>query len=430
MAGRIGWFIPVVAIAMFSTQAIMADETDLKHEVASLLELGWEPSPQAQVKAKQQAFKLVGMAPDDSRIAYAYVIVQVRQRKYPEADLLLNRVLIKEKDNLYALRTKIWLCMHQKQYDVALLGLKRLSDLLAADAPSTTVNENDEVRLEMAAFIGRMMAYLTGPAQENRDPLSIETQQEKIFSALSVEHQEAFIDGRDSVANRYAELSGETTRIREQELAEAEAGKREVQEALAMQEQRVALERAEVEPLREKTQSEFGSRMADLESGARPLIERMSQLEAQAAIIQRQRMFTANDINNLRELAANTDDPYEHDRLLRRSDQLSIDVRRFELDLTGLDREAAGVRAQHSQLLVQQRQLQDRFRADMGRLAGRIEIQQQELKKKAADQRRLVKSVSGTSPRVRELARLAIALESYEPLALERERARLLASFE
>ena len=146
MSRRIGWAVLAVAIAGLPLASAVADEAKLREEVAKLFELGWEPSLQAQVAAKEQAFKLVEMAPDDSRIAYAYALVQIRQRKYPDADRLLDRVLVKEKENLYAWRTNIWLSMLQKQYANALLGMERVSVLLVAAGPVATASKDNEVR--------------------------------------------------------------------------------------------------------------------------------------------------------------------------------------------------------------------------------------------------------------------------------------------
>ena len=231
------------------------------------------------------------------------------------------------------------------------------------------------------------------------------------------------------MTDRYAELTGEGSRNKEQALADAEVRKREVQAALGQQQEQIAAERAEVEPLRESLESEFRSEIADLEKRAQPLFERLTRLESEAAVVRRQALNLAADIDSLQIHASKTKDPYERDRLLREADRLTIYYRRHEVELSGMEAEAAGLQAQRNQLLIQQQQAQARYQAELGRLAGKLEGLERDLKRIVAEDRKLSKPVSGNTPRVRDLARVATAFTTYDQLPLERERQRVLDSF-
>jgi hypothetical protein len=417
-------------LAMLLPVSARAEEADLKAEVAQLFQLGWQPSLDAQTAAQEQAFKLVEMAPADPRLAYAYALVQIRQRKYAEADRLVNRFLVKEKEDFYAWRTKIWLSVLQKQYDAAKMGMDRASQLFSQDGPQVAESEAILLRQEMAGFLGRTAGFLAGPAGDQGGALRLAEQQEKILGRLNEQQREAFLNGRDQVMTRYSELTGEGAQTKEQALVDAETRKREVRAELEKQEERIAAERAEVEPLREKLESEFRSELADLELRARPLLERMTRLESQGAVVRQQAFGLAAEIEELQRRAARTKEPLERDRLLRQADRLTVFYRQYEAQLRGLEIEARGVAAQRNQLLLQQQQTQARYQADMGRLAGRIEESERGLQRISAEHRKLSKPVSGNTPRVRELARVATALTTYEQLPLDQERQRILASFD
>lgn len=407
-----------------------ADEPDLKQEVAKLFETGWQPSLKANAAADEQFAKLDKLAPVDRRIPYAHALVKIRQRKYAEASRLVEDVVSREPHNWHAWRTKIWLSMLMKNYDQAMAEMDRVAQLVAAVDDEVAPEQIESLQAGLARFLGRMFGYLDGPAGDDVPLAGLDEGRRSVEARLSAAQREVFAQAQRTVTDRFAELTGEGDRTREQALADAEARKEQIQDDLRQQEQRIDEELGEIDPLREKFESEFQSEMADLREKERPLLERLTRLEAQAARVRNEAAPLAAEIDHLERRAARERDEVRRRSLLREADRIAIILRRYEAELLALDREYAGVNAQRARLLAQAQQAQARYQRDMGHLQARVEGLRKELKKIDLQERNLSKPATGNVPRARELDRVAKAFTTYEQLPLEAERRRILDSFD
>jgi hypothetical protein len=407
-----------------------ADAPDLKQEVTKLFETGWQPSLKANTAADEQYAKLDKLAPVDRRIPYAHALVKIRQRKYADASRLVAGVVAHEPQNWHAWRTKIWLSMLMKDYPQAMVEMDQVAQLVAAVDEGDSPDQVENLQVGLARFLGRMYGYLEGPAAGDVTHAALDEGRQKVEARLSARQREAFAQAQGTVTERYAELTGEGDRTREQALVDAEARKEQIKDDLQQQEQRITEELGEIGPLRDKFESEFKTEMADLQDKERPLLERLTRLEAQAARVRNEAASLAAEIDHLERLAAREKDADRRQRLLREAGRIAVIYRRYDAELFSLNREYAGVNAQRALLMGQAQQARARYQRDMGQLQGRAEGLRRDQKRIDTEERKLAKPSSGNVPRVREIARVANAFTTYEQLPLEAERARILNSFE
>jgi len=421
------WILSVV-FAVLMSGPLPGAEAELQDEVAKLFAVGWQPSLKARSACAEQFSKLDKMAPADRRVPYAYALVHIRQRSYSYAAKLVGGVLEKQPDNLHAWRVKIWLSMLLKEYSAAMSETDRAAQVIGTD-PLESPGDVDTSGLEMAAFLGRIYGFLGGPASDQVSGALVETSQEKVRNRLTELQREAFEEGRRAIADRFADMTSEQTRTREQAVVDAENRAAQIKADLAAQANRIAQELKEIGPKQEKAESELKSELSSIDGHEQPLLSQLARLESQAVIIRREALPIAADIETLERLAARERDPIERARLLREADRLAILYRRYDAQLAALEREAAGINAQRAQLIAQRRQLQAQYQREIGQLQRTVEELRRGEKRVAMEERKLTNPTTGNTPRVRELARVAKAFTTYEQLPLESERQRILDSF-
>ncbi len=420
-------FTPLVALP--PVVCLGAEAPDVKQEVKKLFETGWQPSLKANLAADEQFAKLDKLAPVDRRIPYAHALVKIRQRKYADASRLVAGVLAHEPQNWHAWRTKIWLSMLMKDYRQAMVEMDQVGQLVAAVHEGDSPDQVESLQVGLAKFLGRMYGYLEGPVADDVTRAALAEGRQKVEARLSANQRDAFAEALGTVTVRYAELTGEGDRTREQALVDAEARKEQIKDDLQQQEQRITEEMGEIGPLRDKFESEFKSEMADLQKKESPLLERLTRLEVQAARVRNEAASLAAEIDHLERLAAREKDADRRQRLLREAGRVAVIYRRYDGELFSLNREYAGVNAQRAVLMSQAQQARARYQRDMGQLQGRAEGLKRDQKRIDTQERKLAKPTSGNVPRVREIARVANAFTTYEQLPLEAERARILNSF-
>ncbi|HTN76002.1 MAG TPA: hypothetical protein VL096_12175, partial [Pirellulaceae bacterium] len=96
-------FLAVAAFGIFvSSSAISALAAPVT--LAELLEVGWDTKPQSRADADRIYRQFVEQSPGDNQIVYAYALVKMQQRDYPEATRLLDQYLAIAKTDLAAWR--------------------------------------------------------------------------------------------------------------------------------------------------------------------------------------------------------------------------------------------------------------------------------------------------------------------------------------
>jgi hypothetical protein len=275
-----------------------------------------------------------------------------------------------------------------------------------------------------------MHGFLAGPAADDMTPATLQEAQLRVVKTMSETQLEAFQEASRGVIARFAALTGEGQRTREQAVRDAEQQRREMQVHYEKEAERIAQEMAEIEPLREKFESEFQAELADLRQKELPLLERLARIESQAAVVQRQALPYAADIQELERQAARERDPDRRRRLLDEAGRVAIVYRRYEAQLAGLEREAAVVQAQRAQLVGLGQQARARYQRDMGGLQEQAKTLDRQRKRIEVETQKLSEPFRSNTPRVRELARVAQAFTTYEEFPLETERRRILDCFD
>jgi len=418
----------VFAVLLCAAADVQADEAKLKHELARLMEIGWQPSIKARAEAAEQ-FELVGrMAPIDGRVPYAYALVQVRQRKYPEAAKLVADVLAKDEKNVHAWRTKIWISMLTKDCATAMVEMDSLGKVLG-EGDGGSVGEVDETKQELARFLGRMFGFLEGPGEGQAAAALVDSQQRKVFSRLTDPQQTAFTEARHAVAERYASLTGEQESTKDEAIKEQQRRKEALRDEVQRRRKQIAKELAFIEPERDRLEDELRTELDEVAKLERPLLSELSGLEARAVIVRREMSVFTSDIARLERLLERERDPVQRERLRRDIDRLASILTRYEADLLVLNRQARAIHARRVQLEARRRQAQAMYQRDTARIESKLTDLRRQSRRVDVDQKRIEKPTTGNTPRVRNIEREAKAFTTYEQLPVQAERQRLLDSF-
>ena len=167
-----------------------ADEHEFKTEITALLDQGWRPTPSETTHADLAAHYAAAQSalPGDPRAAYAYALVQFRQRKYDDAIKLLDQVIAGDKLNWPARRARAWLLILTKKHALALVEMDTLTKLLPKEDKQ---GEAEEEFSKTAALLGRLFAYLEGPGAGLVNDTILLDQKQKQWERLSPGRREA-----------------------------------------------------------------------------------------------------------------------------------------------------------------------------------------------------------------------------------------------
>src|SRR5947208_1240654 len=88
-------FGSLLLLGVLPAARIWADEREFKTEITALLDQGWKPTPNEKTHADLAEHYAAAKSalPGDPRAAYAYALVQFRQRRYHDAIKLLDQVI-------------------------------------------------------------------------------------------------------------------------------------------------------------------------------------------------------------------------------------------------------------------------------------------------------------------------------------------------
>lgn len=201
-----------------------------------LLEIAEKNTPPAVAAARAQYEQLKKANPDDARIDYVYGVALVNQHLYGEALPLVARYLARHADDGNAIRTKIWIELHDRQYAPALkdaVGLSRLFPKRSRAKPNPEFEE-------AARFLGAVFGYLELARPEAVDEKLRSASKNQVLSALGDAYLSAFEEGRQKVADRLAELDKEQKEKQDRAAETLDERQGKVKEAIADDRQKIA----------------------------------------------------------------------------------------------------------------------------------------------------------------------------------------------
>jgi hypothetical protein len=397
-----------------------SDPAELKAGMKAMFDAGWSRTSKGREAAQRQYDRLRAAAANNAQVRYAYVLVQLRQYRYPDAAKLIGDVVAVDKANMTAMKLKVWLAAVTKEYADSLSAMERLGDLLPRnDAKAEAANR------ETVAFLGRMCGYFEGPGQDNVDELLAVKCRQRITDRLNTAERAVFEETRRGIVEQFTGTS-KAIGAKAAE-SEAEAVKQREQDLKELQEkaEKTAAEIKVVEARNEKLKKDLDYELQKLVQREQPIVVTMQQIETQIRPLRDDIRSMDNRIAVLNDAAAREKDPGTQQAYLNDAASWRLQRNQRIATLDGLTRRHATL---SNDLAVVQQQKQLAI-GKFQREAGQVDTLRRTLDRAHNEANRLGgKSVTGNTPLVRDQKRKAAAFSTYVPLpiSLEEERDRVL----
>ncbi len=416
----------ILALSCFPLQAARANDAALAAALNKLFAAGWKNSATALSAAQPHYERAHTAAPQDPRPAYAMALVAIKNSKHEEARKWLGEALARRKDDPSPRRALIWVDLLTRQYAAGVKGIQSMAAVLA----DTNSGLSTQQRQDLAASLGRMIGYLTAPADGSVPADELVSAESEIFSQLPKSLHVAFVEGKNQTIEKFEEMKAELaqkqdTAAREQTEQRNLAQKKLDEEKGDLQGAKDALTE-QAQKAREKYDAEESALKKQLE----PLVGRAKTLDGRARAVRTYLMGVDRDIDRLIASAAlqRGRDPVREGSLLREADRLRLLSRADREELLRVDQEMVQVRNQGAALEVKVREAQAWLKGELGRLnAEGTKLGRSEKGLKAVE-RQVNEPVTGTNSRVRVTVARVNSLSTYEEFSLELEKQRLLES--
>ena len=416
----------LAAALWFDTAVARAEQQDLGQQVRKLFQAGWNRTKAGREGAQRQYEELRRLAPGDSRIKYAYALVQLRQNRYREAVELFDQVLDADKQHLGARNAQIWLSVLTKQFPRAMQQMQQAAELLPGEDVAT---EAEEPYRRFAVFLGRIFGYLDGPVKEQVSEAARADCRRQIMAQLTTTRRAAFDAARKSVVAEFSgaaeqvelsttEAEMEAARRKDRAIEELNSRESEMAAAAAAEEQRLA-------QLKEKAEYE----VRELQDQDRKLAGDLHRIEVAAIGVRREISIFEGRIDELFARAEEEEDHGRKQRLLDSAARWGIDRNRALAVLREMERHHFAVNRQRGSLMQRRQQIDMQLRRE----AGAIDKLRGTLKRVRGERERVSgEPISGNTAGVRDQQRRSTALTTYipTPFSLETEMKRVLALFQ
>lgn len=416
----------VIAAITSSYHSLQADEAKIAAGVENLVTVGWATSSDAKTAADQQYQALKQLAAADSRIDYAYALVQLKQRRLNEAATQLKGLSRDKQLGFQALRTKAWLSMLLKDYQPALVESQQLADLF----PKEEFNGAPEAPYEeCAAMLGRFFGYLEGPAGGAVADSILTSARNRVLDRLGDGRRRAFEDGRSKVLLKFTELTTEKEKTKDDNIAAATDQAEKTKQDIEKQKSEIASQVERLEKRVESSRAEFDSAMQGFDREEAPLIPVLSRLNDQLGRLQREGQSIRFQANDLRRQAERENDPVRKDRLLRQARDVERLLFNVNRDLDTVEREGSIVQGQRARIIQNRAAAQNRWQTEQNRIKAEANALKKSGVRIAGIEKRLDQPVSGNNTKTRVLSLQATAFTTYDQFPLDAEKERLLGMF-
>jgi tetratricopeptide (TPR) repeat protein len=426
---RLRWLL-VLSLVVAGTLPVLspslsAQEDKAAAHVARLLDVGWGTTTSFRTAADAQSEALFSAAGRQPSALYAAALVQIKQRRYAEAARLIDEVLARDEDDLPAWRAKAWLATVLKNYEGAMIAADELAKLLPKDVAKT--DEEDPVR-HYVAFLGRIYGFLGGPAQASVSIDGRKDSEKTIAGRLSEHRQVIFEEARDSVLQKFVELSDAKITVKDKAKEQADAEREKTLAEIAEQRDVNKEKVKELEAKIDKFKKDHEKEIESVRKADSPLQSRLTTLSNQATSINTQLINIDSQIVLVQANLAASRDQNTRNFLFLELNRLSALEGSTQAELLSINRQAATVQQQRSSLVVRKQ------RAD-AELASKVAQVDDELngiakKERRADiaEKRASKAGPTTPQSALSLSAQASALITYDPFPLEQEKHRVLST--
>ena len=409
---------------------LSAGEPLTREELEAFLELGWTRGPESLAGSEKRYRDFQEQAKGGTAVDCAFALIQLRQLKFTDAEKLLSRVVEQDPKNQQARRLQIWLAISRRDFDTALERMLQLvKGFPAANAVTNQPNEAEdrEYQTDLLKFLGRGIGFMEGPGAVSIKEVIVADYCEKMVVHLGPERSEIFEKARRDALARYVESKDQQDRTRESAKAEEEQDKEERLRDLGEQRESIGRQSEALKQASEKLQAAVKAKLDEIARKDQPLATRYAQLDAQGTAIGGQIRGLNTEIAGLEDQRSREKNPNTRAQI-----ETLINVRvgqlaRLENDFAAVARQAAGVAAQRQQLQQQAAGIQADAANELERKSNAFESLQKKLRANESQEQRLKKSnPKGETTEVKAKGSVLSAFSTYEPLALEREKQRLL----
>lgn len=419
----------ICAATLFATLSLsavaQADDARLKTEVTALLNDGWPLGPDGLAAAVGHFQSARAAAPSDVRPVFAMAVTQIRQRRYPDANLTLDDVLKLKPSHLSAWQAKVWLSMVARKYDAALADVEHM----LKSWPQGTSADEVESRAETARFLGRVLGFLWGPATGKVAEDRLTEIEKLVETALVADDRQTFAESRGSVLGKFTDLQDKTETTREKAKVDEEKQKEQDRERLASEKQGVNAEKGTLDQQATSARAAAQAQIQQLAAALQLLDAQFNQLAAQGAALQAEIAGLLGQEQLLIQQANATDDEFDSRRLLSRARGIMTLRIPLEARYAALDAQARGINAQRQINLGQQAQVSTQYQAEMKRLGMKADSLERTEKRIAGDLKKANTAATGVTAGVRNLSTTSTAFVTYFDYPVEREKRRLIDSF-
>jgi len=314
-----------------------------------------------------------------------------------------------------------------KKYSQALADIEQLSRRVASAAADPNRADN---RRETSHFLGQLFGYLEGPAQRLVSQTTVADVRKGVMGRLGDSDREAFGESFGALGERFSQLDVEKRRLQVETKAAEEKGKEEELKRLAAAKEGVDADKELIRRQHDEALKTAQDGLARIDRQLVPLEAEIGRLNARGNIVRAEIARLDISANSLLAQADSTDDPGLAASLRTQAGFFIGQIRRFDFEYQQLDAQAVQVNAQRAALNNQRGQIIARYEA----LAKQLGVAASKLgrteKRIAVEETKNRKPATGNSPQVQTLATTANSITSYVEFPLDRERQRLLDTFE
>lgn len=416
-----------VSICLYARSA-PGDEPNLRREVSQLLDTGWEASSSARTEATDQYERILQSAPVDWRVAYAFALVQIKQRRYDDAQKLIAQILKINPTDLHVWKSKVWISMLTQKYTTALVEMDRLAGLI----PDVEADDDADPEFRQTVqFLGGMFGFLDHVSDGRVAEPVREQHRERVVDQLSDFLKKEFDRSYRRVAEQHAVFLEQKNRARNEAKAKGEKQKVEIRQDLARQREQADDQRDEFEQERQALIDEHREQAKQLDEEERPLVADVMRLASNASVLRREMIVLDGAALRLRGGAAREKDLARCESILQQAFRLERLSFQYGIDLSTIDRLAFGVNSRRAKLQRGRIQLQSKTNNRLNTLDKDLNTVRRNVQRIDGHlkNRKLRQPSSGSTPRVLALSAQLSALTSYVAFPVESERQRVLDLF-
>lgn len=400
---------------------------DLAEECRQIFEVGFGPPVSSLEPTLAHYETAKTLSPSDSRPAYALAVVHIKQNRYREALAVLADAEKLAPHDVHIAIATIWSNLALKKQPEGLAAMEKLAAMLGDVELGDKISPDD--RTEAALFLGRMYAFLSGPAAGGITAPQLKQAEKRMTDALGTGLAATFVEGEQEVTDVFQELSLDTEQTQAQAKDKQEVDQIHTQERLIQEKAALADQQSQVSAAQRNAQEIFDREVAKLEAAIAPLDRQYAALDARASRVRLDLGSLERRIRQLLDLADNAQDRNE-EALYRRDAQraqFSYDQLRNEFRI--LSGQAAQIEQQRQQLRNQRIALGNGFEAERRKLTAEMNNITAQLKKIARDEKKNSEPATGATTRVRVAKTKLSVLATYHAFPVDRERDRVLATF-